>query len=410
MTEHLIIKEFCGINEANIQVNKINVFIGRQSSGKSVTAKLIYFFKEFIQLLANDVTQNSNLKELSDSVLKRFESYFPKTCWQEKTILTYFFSKDFSISLSFENIPIITYSDAFDLEINKLFKKKNEISRENELIQDDELLTSTPLFLNRRTARLLRHDFFKLLRNLKINVPDNQIFIPAGRSFFSIFRRNLMSMLGASENLDLDRFLLRFGTLYDRLRIPETLFGNNYQIQQDYKDIIFKILSAEHFVEDDIDYLVHSDGRKVNIINASSGQQETLPLLVILKAILAEHSYLYSGEKSLYIEEPEAHLYPESQLEIIKLLLILGSKDDNQVFITTHSPYVLSYINNFLLSLKIKGKEKLCINDFSVYFFNRKSVDFIVDYESELILASEFDSVSENISDEFSSLINEIYE
>lgn len=412
LAEHLIVENFCGIHQADIHVNKINVFIGRQSSGKSTTAKLIYFFKELIQLIARDIGHYANQQEITQLALKRFESYFPKSTWTNGAKIKYYFSEMIFIDIVLDKTPSIIYSSALENEITLLFEKKDELSKQYDLIHTDSILGSSPLFLNSIVSRTLRHEFSKRLAVSHIHIPDNQVFIPAGRSFFSIFRKNLISMLGASENLDLDSFLVKFGVLYERLREPETLFGDEYEIPVEYEKIIFNILNAKHAVEDDIDYLIHTDGRKVNVSNASSGQQESLPLLVILKALLAKDSYLYSGEKLLYIEEPEAHLYPESQLEMMKLLSILGNKDDTQIIITTHSPYILSYFNNLLLRSKVgdSSKENINLNDISAYFFNRENVDFLVDYENELILAPEFDAVSENISNEFSELINKIYE
>lgn len=45
------------------------------------------------------------------------------------------------------------------------------------------------------------------------------------------------------------------------------------------------------------------------------------------------------------VEEPEQNLYPESQGKVLyELLECLNSNKDNQLIITTHSPYILSYL------------------------------------------------------------------
>ncbi|MGV2389174.1 MAG UNVERIFIED_CONTAM: hypothetical protein LVR29_15750 [Microcystis novacekii LVE1205-3] len=48
------------------------------------------------------------------------------------------------------------------------------------------------------------------------------------------------------------------------------------------KLITEKILSGSYGREKDQDWLYHADGRKINLIDASSGQQEALPMLLIL--------------------------------------------------------------------------------------------------------------------------------
>lgn len=45
------------------------------------------------------------------------------------------------------------------------------------------------------------------------------------------------------------------------------------------------------------------------------------------------------------VEEPEQNLYPESQGKVLYVLLeCMNSNKDNQLIITTHSPYILSYL------------------------------------------------------------------
>lgn len=52
---NLKIKNFGPIKEADINVRKYNVFIGHTSSGKSVAAKLLTIFKEFVKLDENNI-------------------------------------------------------------------------------------------------------------------------------------------------------------------------------------------------------------------------------------------------------------------------------------------------------------------------------------------------------------------
>ena len=47
MSEFIRISNFGGIKEMEMELKPINVIIGPQASGKSVTAKLLYFFKSF---------------------------------------------------------------------------------------------------------------------------------------------------------------------------------------------------------------------------------------------------------------------------------------------------------------------------------------------------------------------------
>lgn len=46
MADKIKIVNFGGIREAEIELNDINIFIGEQATGKSVTAQLIWFCRE----------------------------------------------------------------------------------------------------------------------------------------------------------------------------------------------------------------------------------------------------------------------------------------------------------------------------------------------------------------------------
>jgi ABC-type multidrug transport system ATPase subunit len=52
----------------------------------------------------------------------------------------------------------------------------------------------------------------------------------------------------------------------------------------------------------------------------------------------------------IFIEEPEAHLFPSAQADITNYLASLAAdqKRRQKILITTHSPYVLANINNLL--------------------------------------------------------------
>src|SRR5690606_34657265 len=63
-------------------------------------------------------------------------------------------------------------------------------------------------------------------------------------------------------------------------------------------------------------YLSTTDGRNIPFSALSSGQQELLPLLHALRFAVAygrERKYL------LYVEEPEAHLFPSAQTALVEM-------------------------------------------------------------------------------------------
>lgn len=51
------------------------------------------------------------------------------------------------------------------------------------------------------------------------------------------------------------------------------------------------------------------------------------------------------------MEEPESHLFPDAQKDMAEALGLFANKN-NQLMVTTHSPYILGAFNNLLYSGK----------------------------------------------------------
>ena len=61
------------------------------------------------------------------------------------------------------------------------------------------------------------------------------------------------------------------------------------------------------------------------------------------------------------MEEPEQNLFPESQMKNFSFLLEAANvNDENKIVMTTHSPYVLSYITLAAKSYELMNKGVKC--------------------------------------------------
>jgi predicted ATPase len=80
MKEKLIIDNFAGMKHIELDINNINLLIGPQATGKSVCAKLLYFFKYFIYEMLNAAERGKSIKDFNNSIMGRFTRYFPMEC------------------------------------------------------------------------------------------------------------------------------------------------------------------------------------------------------------------------------------------------------------------------------------------------------------------------------------------
>jgi predicted ATP-binding protein involved in virulence len=421
MAEKLIVKNFAGIKDLEIEIKRINILIGPQASGKSVCAKLLFYFKNFVWEILSIVENEQTKRNLDLNYSKRFEEYFPPNCWGKQ---------DFSITYEISNVFI---------EVTRRQESKAKISLSYSEFFKKELRDLRILAKKGRGKSLdlsyIFHSFFSenTLRNHLVEslgssicreAAFNQLFIPAGRSFFSNLHSNIFSII--SSNNTLDPFLISFGLTYERIKKVRI----QYDLEDKYtKDILEEInrlieqsLCGKHIQEKGQDFLEAADGRRMNIVNSSSGQQETLPLTIILAAL----PFLASPPvgQTVYIEEPEAHLFPSAQRNIIELIATVfnSRKEQLQFFITTHSPYVLTALNNLLQAgllyeessddiqhqlEKIVSKYKsLDISDLSAYVLMNGKCNSIVCPDTGLIDARVIDSVSDELAIEFDQLLN----
>lgn len=82
MMEKLTVHNFLSIKSAEIELRRINVLIGPQASGKSVLAKLLYFFKQEVgKAFEESVRNQQGKRELTSALTAKFEATFPRIYW-----------------------------------------------------------------------------------------------------------------------------------------------------------------------------------------------------------------------------------------------------------------------------------------------------------------------------------------
>jgi hypothetical protein len=479
--QKISIKNFGPIHSIeNLEVSRVLLLIGQQASGKSTISKLIYFFKSLREdvlsclmdhILSENLTE-AQIKATQDylfpKIRTRFYSFFGSTK-DESFSLQYDFNDTLNVNLAPNKIGSleIQFSEAwFQQEFHALIVRWNEflgLSHQNRIHQKESSADS-----------LLRKKEEKRLEILKLEIDDQidglfgldnsrdrgMYFIPAGRSLLSSLKQSFQSKfieeLAHSKSMEeislessfkankeiqerksyFDFFVgdffgkidhikrILFGkSLWDALAEVEFLEGKSIEPARRFLEGMYKVLKAEYQVDQNGERLFAPKFKKpIPLDFASSGQQEVVWILLQLFSLLLENQPAF-----VIIEEPEAHLYPTAQVDVLNLIsLFLSANPGNQVIITTHSPYMLTAANNLLFAHRVNARvgndaTKIAAitevvgtdawfdpEKFGAYYLSEDKIVSIFSKETGVISESELDNASDAIMDTFDALM-EIY-
>ena len=332
--------------------------------------------------------------------------------------------KSITLTLDQKGFVRIDFSSNLMSEIKKLILEGASLFSTNASISDGELLSS--LLNDLKTRQVVKQHFSSVIY-AAFKDEEEIIYVPAGRSVLATLSDQLHDLDITTMDLPLQEFIEIIQTAKQKFgsKIPEIV--NNYtktidgQIKNADVDIAYslirKILKADYVNESDGEKLYYGEHQYVKLMYASSGQQEVLWILLLMFIKILEQKKVF-----LVLEEPEAHLFPTAQLEIIKLLSLLINSTESSVFITTHSPYILTSINLLLYSGKVENDHKnqsaspiidrilrINPNKIQAYIISNQE-DFIFesikDSSEKLIDATRIDSISNLINEETEKLID----
>lgn len=430
MKHHISIRNLGPISNCECCIDEFTIFTGPQSNGKSTVAKAIYFFRTIKQDIIS-LMQQGGPKMVSGN---------SKATWNSTVTqrLRVKFLELFGTSWIMPSDMCITYSYSSGSWIKVFLKdsyenEKNYIYFElSESIKDFLLDLDNHSFLNLTKGQLQFEE-----KNLNKLFADEYetVFIPAGRNLITLLSSQLnyiFTSLEGSQLRSLDYITKRYTELILKLK---PMFSNGLrdilvQAKED-PDSIKKlypnksainrlICTAESVLRGSYRYVdgeerLYIDDRKYVKINfASSGQQEIVWVFNLLFYYLLENKKVF-----LIIEEPESHLFPDSQQQIAELLSMFKNKG-NQILVTTHSPYILGTLNYLLYANQIQVSDTNALkrvvdkaywlrsDTTSAYYVASGTMLPAVDEEMDLKLIKNelIDGASQTINEKIDSLLS----
>jgi AAA15 family ATPase/GTPase len=409
----LTVENFSCINSATLEIDKLTVIIGPQASGKSVLVKLCYFCLDIGLSQYSALLRRENIDKFTNSIKERFTDWFPITAWGNGKFKITFFAGEYSITITRKSYKGVI-GDDFRIKFSDQF-----VTAYTECLKNAEKQTGTPshhevsyeVENDWRVRELSATSYKRLLGKDHVQY---QAFIPAGRSFFTSVGKAIAAF---EQGRVLDPLILRFGRMYTAYKDrPMRYFEEKTEEKEHRKAIestMAQLLGGNFKRDGEKEFVQSHDGRKIPLSALSSGQQELLPIVTVLP--------WFSGERNAalcYIEEPEAHLFPSTQSLLVQALVIAAHS--TSLIITTHSPYVITKINNLLKAGSLGRKQNqvlrkqleqliprrawLTPRSVRAYAMKDGALASILG-DDGLIDADYLDSISCDLSHEFSSLL-----
>jgi predicted ATPase len=377
-------------NDGWIDINKVTVFIGDQGSGKSTVAKLISIFlwieKDLFRTGGLSLTFRQNegtfkhlleYHRINDYVNEKTEIQYEGEAYN----ITYRAGQNPEIQKISDNnytLPKITY---FPAERNFVSSVKN---------------VNGGAYIQLWSRSL--QDFKEIYQEAKVNIKEKELFhLPIANVDIEYNGQNdILYVKGNGYKLPLSDTASGFQSF-----IPLFVVAN-------YVSGLLK--SGEEMREDYREYFKNESAKILNNKDYTEEQKR-----ILLSNLAAQ----FNIKRILNIvEEPEQNLFPTSQQKALHNLLEHNNAvKENKLIISTHSPYILSSLNNSILAEEVfekTGKEignyskekRVAFADISAYKFEDGKIFSIKDEESKLINADAIDSCSDNINSDFDELLD----
>ncbi len=432
----ILISNFGALGKVQLSLNtSVQIMIGPQASGKSTLGKTIYFcrkIRDYLSLYAREIWKNPAVIDPYTRFLKFLRNFFMgcfgTTKHMEPFLIQYFYDenngKSVSIELDETKFVRFKFSDSLRIDITNLLKDAVGIAnnRHGNLSQDFYAQRDY-LDLFQKHAHDIFNDYETLLyipagRNLLATIPDLILPETPSNSDSGLIDISQLDMITQDFIHYIQRMRGRFGSKLDEItqNYLKTVKGEirNQDVSL-ASELIRDVLKGDYVNDKDGEKLYYKNGKWIKLMFGSSGQQEVLwALNCIFLAIL-------QNEKTFLIfEEPESHIFPDSQLVIAKLVALLINSTGSAVFITTHSPYILTAFNLLIYSGKVDKNNNIVDRPYrlapsAVEAFlipgNKEDFHHLIDQENKLINAIEIDHVSDVINEKMNALlIQEIQE
>lgn len=424
----ITIKNIGPIKEVvEISLNRINVFMGPQSSGKSTIAKII----SFCTWVEKDVATSQSLSEYQEN-----KTYFRERLESFHKIKSYF-NSDSYIHYKSEVVDIVWENEECSISwVDKYAYKRSKIAyipSERNMVILPEARKSE---FGNTNIRSFLFDWFEARK--KYSNENNLSVLNLGVNYYYLEGSEEDHIRGNNNDAEYDILLSNASSGLQSITplivmieyLTKWIYDeDNISFEQDErKQRVNRILVVEkvlkpYYDKDDlpIEDLPIEDLQKLVksfVERLHEKEEKAVEYFDDYKTI--SNGLFKTTNSQFIIEEPEQNLFPETQRDLMYYFLQkCFNKEGNRLTLTTHSPYVLYALNNCMMAglvsdkmesnelRKLKcNKSKINPSDVSIYEIREGVVRGTIQGEDGLISDNYFDQKMKDLMDDFYLMLN----
>lgn len=431
---HLIINQIGPISFIELNLKRVNILIGPQSSGKSTIAKII----SFCLWLEKDVLMHRNGNYVTADFVEKQLLEFHR--------LKSYLNEGYAIAFNSDAISFIYDKEICLVELKEEFGQ-SKIGKVAYIPAERNVVTLpniTSLKLPEYNTRSFIFDWLEIHQKFQKKNAINLLNLNLKYYYEETSQKDMIVLENGKEIMleEASSGLQSVVPLYVYIHyLTHWVYEHQEDISFDKKEKIEKALRDEL-----LKAMINKANKKVSrsaadsFLNDSNNQQLAKGVLEIARmsekatgndsivnAILKlEDNISHPHYSNIILEEPELNLFPETQKDLIYDMLAMIKNNRDRLIITTHSPYLLYALNNCMLGYlahnnipeeeaELQFVQKSMINPEDVSVWEIRNGEFAAYKENPnqtiqdaqgLIRTNYFDRIMKNIMADFSSLMD----
>lgn len=429
--EHVIIENLGPVKNVDIDLGRINVFIGPQGSGKSTIAKIV----SFCQWVEKDCIRRQGASHVD-------KSYIEEQLVKYHNIAGYL-HEDSRFAYSSDVFELEYRSDGIFVKMKEGFY--NAVVSKNAYIPAERNIISVPGIFSTKMPFSYLTDFIDDWQRIREKYRDGESveLLDLGQQY--IYDRSLNKDLIIKEDsekgFELSQVSSGLQSVVPLCVMIDYLTGWIYTHEEDRSAEerralreagVIRLMANENGLTDvDVrETIENTDELQTSFTTLVESFQRWLdedrPELEKPKSVEKLRKNIdtltHPAMSNIVIEEPELNLFPTTQVSLVYYLLAKMNHTRDRMLVTTHSPYILYALNNCLLAYLASKEDAEMVGEMSgipsAAWMNPGEVSVwelvdgdirkgtTIQDERGLIRDNYFDRVMQNVMVEFRNLLN----